>query len=200
MYKRQTLPLYTRHLSEADFGYAETLLTLVILTSILLRFGMGEAFVRIWFDDEHEARRRRLARTTTGFVLITTTVALLAGVLLAGPLSELILGVRDATLMAYGVFGIWAFTNLEMAYALLRVQERRRTYMRAAVANVLLTVALTIVLVVILDEGARGYVLGNYASSALVLVALWALALREHVGIPDLRVPLTPLLLSLIHI
>ncbi len=33
--------------------------------------------------------------------------------------------------MAYGVFGIWAFTNLEMAYALLRVQERRRTYMRA---------------------------------------------------------------------
>lgn len=189
-----TLPLYTRHLSEADFGYAETLLTLVILTSILLRFGMGEAFVRIWFDDEHEDRRRRLARTTTGFVLITTTVALIAGVLLAGPLSQLILGVRDATLMAYGVFGIWAFTNLEMAYALLRVQERRRTYMRAAVANVLLTVALTIVLVVILDEGARGYVLGNYAASALVLVALWVLALREHIGVPDIRVPLTPLL------
>ena len=55
-----TLPLYTRHLSEADFGYAETLLTLVILTSILLRFGMGEAFVRFWFDDEHPGRRRRL--------------------------------------------------------------------------------------------------------------------------------------------
>ncbi len=42
-----TLPLYTRHLTEAEFGYAETLLTLVILTSILLRFGMGEAFVRL---------------------------------------------------------------------------------------------------------------------------------------------------------
>ena len=104
------------------------------------------------------------------------------------------LGVRDATLMAYGVFGIWAFTNLEMAYALLRVQERRRTYMRAAVANVLLTVALTIVLVVIRDEGARGYVLGNYAASAVVLVALWILALREHIGIPDVRAPLAPLL------
>ena len=189
-----TLPLYTRHLTEADFGYAETLLTLVILTSILLRFGMGEAFVRLWFDDEHPARRRRLARTTTGFVLITTTVALLAGVLLAGPLSRLVLGTRDATLMAYGVFGIWAFTNLEMAYALLRVQERRRTYMRAAVANVLLTVGLTVLLVVVLDGGARGYVLGNYAASAAVLVALWVLAVREHVGIPDVRAPLAPLL------
>ena len=80
-----TLPLYTRHLTAAQFGYAETLLTLVILTSILLRFGMGEAFVRLWFDDENPERRRRLARTTTGFVVLSTTVALVAGVLLAGP-------------------------------------------------------------------------------------------------------------------
>jgi O-antigen/teichoic acid export membrane protein len=189
-----TLPLYTRHLTEAEFGYAETLLTLVILTSILLRFGMGEAFVRLWFDDENPDRRRRLARTTTGFVVVSTTVALVAGILLAGPLSRLILGTRDATLMAFGVFGIWAFTNLEMAYALLRVEERRRTYMRAAVANVVLTVALTVLLVVVLDEGARGYVIGNYAASFVVLVALWVLALREHVGIPDIRAPLAPLL------
>jgi O-antigen/teichoic acid export membrane protein len=189
-----TLPLYTRHLTQAEFGYAETLLTLVILTSILLRAGMGEAFLRMWFDDEDALRRRRLARTTTGVVLLTTTIALIAGIALAGPLSDLILGTRDATLMAYGVFGIWAFTNLEMAYALLRAQERRRTYLRAAVANVLLTVTLTIVLVVVLDEGARGYVLGNYAASAVVLVALWVLAVREHVGIPDTRTALGPLL------
>lgn len=189
-----TLPLYTRHLTPDDFGYAETLLTIVILTSILLRAGMGEAFVRHWFDDEHPQRRRRLARTTTTFVLVTTTFALVAGVLLAGPLSQLVLGTRDAALMAFGVFGIWAFTNLEIAYALLRVQERRRTYLRASAANVVLTVSLTVVLVVVLEQGARGYVLGNYAASAVVLVGLWTLALREHVGIPDVRAPLAPLL------
>ena len=38
-------------------------------------------------------------------------------------------------------------------------------------------------LVVVLDEGARGYVLGNYAASTVVLVGLWVLALREHVGL-----------------
>lgn len=188
-----TLPLYTRHLTQADFGYAETLLTLVILLSILLRFGMGEAFVRFWFDDEHEDRRRHLARTTTSFVLATTTLALLAGLLLAGPLSELALGTRDATLMAFGVFGIWAFTNLEMAYALLRVEERRRAYLAASVTNVLLTVALTVLLVVVLDTGARGYVMGNYAASAAVLLGLWAFALREHVGLPTGRLSLAPL-------
>jgi O-antigen/teichoic acid export membrane protein len=189
-----TLPLYTRSLTEAEFGYAETLLTLVILTSILLRFGMGEAFVRHWFDDDHPGRRRHLARTTTTFVLVTTTIALAAGILLAGPLSQLVLGTRDATLMAYGVLGIWTFTNLEVAYALLRVDERRATYLRASVANVVLTVSLTIVLVVVLDQGARGYVLGNYAASGIVLFGLWALALREHIGLPDVRAPLGPLL------
>jgi O-antigen/teichoic acid export membrane protein len=35
-------------------------------------------------------------------------------------------------------------------------------------------VTLTVVLVVVLDEGATGYVLGNYAASTVVLVALWA--------------------------
>ena len=189
-----TLPLYTRHLSRADFGYAETLLTLVILTSILLRFGMGEAFVRTWFDDEHPDRRRHLARTTTTFVLVSTTIALVAGVLLAGPLSRLILGTRNETLMAYGIFGIWAFTNLEIAYALLRVEERRRAYLIASSVNVILTVILTVVLVVVLDDGARGYVLGNYAASAVVLAGLWAFVVREHVGIPRVRVRFGPLL------
>jgi O-antigen/teichoic acid export membrane protein len=190
-----TLPLYTAHLTRAELGYAETLLTAIILVSILLRMGLGEAFVRFYFDDDDRARRDRLARAATGFVLATTTTASLAGLALAGPLSEALLGIRDATLMACAILGLWAFTNLEMAYALLRVDERRRTYLIASLANVLLTVALTVTLVVILDWGARGYVLGNYAASTLVLVALWALALRHRIGV-SLRGPrtLAPLL------
>ncbi len=179
-----TLPLYTRSLTTAEFGYAETLLTIVILTSILLRAGLGEAFIRHWHEAGGDDARRQLVRTTSGFVLITSTLALIVGVLLAEPLSQLLLGTADATLMAAGVFGIWAFTNLEMAYALLRVSERRRVYLIASSANVILTVALTVTLVVFLDEGARGYVLGNYVASALILIGLWFFALREQIGIP----------------
>ncbi len=168
-----TLPLYTRALSEADYGYAETLLTAIILGSIVLRVGIAEAFVRFWFDDEDAARRERLARTTVTVVLATTSLAALAGLAFAGPLSELLLAKRDATLMACGLLGLWAFTNLEVAYALLRVEERRRAFVRASLANVVLTVTLTVVLVVVLDQGARGYVLGNYAASTVVLLALW---------------------------
>lgn len=190
-----TLPLYTASLSPADFGYAETLLTFIILASILVRFGIGEAFVRLYFDDEDTARRDRLARTTTAFVFVTTTAVALAGLALAGPLSEILLGVRDATLMAFGLLGLWAFTNLEIAYALLRVDERRGAYLLASGANVLLTVTLTVSLVVVADEGARGYVLGNYAASTAVLFALW-FALRDRLGFARVtpRAALMPLM------
>jgi O-antigen/teichoic acid export membrane protein len=183
-----TLPLYTRHLTRAELGYAETLLTAIILVSILLRLGIGEALVRFWFDDADEARRARLARTVSGIVLGASTAAALLALALAEPVSRALLATSDATLVACGVLGLWAFTNLEVAYALLRVEERRRTYLAASVGNVLLTVALTVTLVVYLDGGARGYVLGNYAASTAVLLGLWAWPLRGLVGLPLPRV------------
>ncbi len=173
-----TLPLYTRALSEADYGRAETLLVTIILASIVLRLGLGEALVRFSFERDPVA----VARTVTGTVLVTTTVAAAVALLVAGPLSEALLGTRDAILLGFGVLGLWAFTNLEVAYALLRVQERRATYLRATLTNVTLTVALTVVLVVGLDTGARGYVAGNYVASALVLLGLWW-TLRDRLGL-----------------
>jgi len=190
-----TLPLYTRALTKADFGIAETLLTFIILASILLRFGLGEAFVRYYLAHEEGAERDRLARTTTAAILLTTTVAALVLILAAGPLSHLLLGFEDAGIMRIGVLGLWAFTNLEIAYALLRVDERRRTYLLASLANVVLTVALTVTLVVGLDEGARGYLAGNYVGSTVVLFGLWWI-LRDRIAfsVRGDRFPLGPLL------
>src|SRR5215210_2542826 len=110
------LPVYTRHLTTRDYGTADLLLTLVILVSILIRLGLVEAFVRFYFIDPE--RRSRVARAASGLVLLVTTAAAVVCAALAGPLSELVLGYRDATLMLITVLGLWSFTNLEMAYAL----------------------------------------------------------------------------------
>ncbi|MCW2996635.1 MAG: hypothetical protein JWN65_184 [Solirubrobacterales bacterium] len=190
-----TLPLYTRYLTPADYGYAETLLTFIIFTSILLRLGLGEAFVRFWFDDDDRERQVELARTTTGLTALVASVATLVALALAGPLSQLLFGKEDAGLMRLGIMGLWAFTNLELATALLRVQERRRAFVIATLSNVFLTVTLTVTLVVGFDAGARGYVLGNYGASTVVLLALW-FEQRELLGLRLRRptVPLAPLL------
>jgi O-antigen/teichoic acid export membrane protein len=185
-----TIPLYTRHISPAGYGAANSLLTAVILASIFLRVGVGEAFIRFYFDDEDVARRDRIARTATATVAWTTTLAALLAVLFAGSLSRLILGYHDPLLLDCAVVGLWAFTNLEMAYAQLRVDERARAYVFASGANVALTVIFTVALVVVAGEGARGLLLGNFGASAIVVLGLWW-ALRRRFSLrvrwPDLR-------------
>jgi O-antigen/teichoic acid export membrane protein len=188
-----TLPLYTHALAPSDLGVAETVLTFIILGSIVLRAGLGEALVRLWFTEADDAGRVRVARTAIGAVALVTTLAALVGLALAEPLADLLTGRHDAGIGRLAVLGLWAFTNLEAAYALLRVQERRRTYAIASLANVLLTVGLTVVLVVVLDQGAHGYLAGNYVASAVVLLVLWA-GEGRRLGVRGGRSPIGPLL------
>jgi O-antigen/teichoic acid export membrane protein len=167
------LPVYTRYIDPAGYGVVELLANGVILISIVIRLGMIEAFLRFYFSDTDSARRDALARRATGFLLVATTVAAAVLALEAGPLSRLVLGYRDPTTFRVAVLGLWSFTNLELAYGLLRVDERLRLYATASVSNVLLTVAGSVVLVVGEHDGARGLLLGNYGASTVVLLALW---------------------------
>jgi O-antigen/teichoic acid export membrane protein len=185
-----TLPLYTHHLSPDSYGAAESLLTAVILSSILLRVGVGEAFIRFYFDDEDLVRRERIARSATATVAWTTTIASLLVFAFAGPVSRLLLSYDDPLLLDCAVLGLWAFTNLEMAYAQLRVDERARVYVAASGANVLMTVAFTVTLVVVAHQGARGLLLGNFGASTLVVLGLWWVLRRRfslRVRLADLR-------------
>jgi O-antigen/teichoic acid export membrane protein len=168
-----TIPLYTRHISPAGYGAANSLLTAVILASIFLRVGVGEAFIRFYFDDEDEQRRARIARTAMATVAWTTTIASLVALVFASELSKLLLGYHDPLLIDCAIVGLWSFTNIEMAYAQLRVDERARAYVYASGANVAMTVAFTVVLVVAAGQGARGLLLGNFGASAIVVLGLW---------------------------
>jgi O-antigen/teichoic acid export membrane protein len=174
-----TLPLYTQYVGPAGYGYVETLLTAVILLSIVLRLGVGEAFIRFYYDDTDGERRDLIASAAVAFTLATTTVAALAGVIFSGTLSRGLLGVHNPVLFDLAMLGVWAFTNLEIAYALLRADERTRTYMRASVANVVMTIGLTVYLVVGRHDGARGLLAGNYAASTVVLFGLWFVERRR---------------------
>src|ERR1019366_2249952 len=118
-------------------------------------------------------RRDALARRAVGFLLIATTIAAAGLTAAAAPLSRLVLSHRDPTIFRVAVLGLWSFTNLELAYGLLRVDERLRVYATASLANVGMTIAASVVLVVGLGDGARGLLLGNYGASTVVLLALW---------------------------
>jgi O-antigen/teichoic acid export membrane protein len=167
------LPVYTRYIDPAGYGEVELLANGVIFISIIVRFGMIEAFLRFYFTDTDQGRRDALVRRAAAFTLIATTILAIVLAAAAQPLSKLVLGHDDATLFLIAVLGLWAFTNLELAYGLLRVEERVRVYAIASLTNVLMTVAGSLVLVVALGQGPRGLLLANYGASTLVLLGLW---------------------------
>jgi O-antigen/teichoic acid export membrane protein len=167
------LPVYTRYIDPAGYGEVELLANGVIFISILVRFGMIEAFLRFYFTDTDQERRNALVRRAVTFTVVVTTVAAVVLAAAAEPLSRIVLGHRDTTLFRVAVLGLWAFTNLELAYGLLRVEERVRAYAIASLINVAMTVAGSLVLVVALDQGPRGLLLANYGASTLVLLGLW---------------------------
>ncbi len=169
------LPVYTHYIAPGGYGEVELLANGVIFVSIVVRFGIIEAFLRYYYSDEDQARRDGLVRRAVAFLLLTTTLAAAVAGAAEHPLSRLVLGhVPHATeLFLIAVLGLWSFTNLELAYALLRVDERARAYATASLINVGITIAASVVLVVGLGLGARGLLLGNYGASTLVLLGLW---------------------------
>jgi len=167
------LPVYTGRIAPAGYGIVETLATFVIFVSIVIRFGMIESFLRYYYTDEDPRRRDALARRATLFLIASTTVACLILVIPAGPLARLVTSRDVPTAFRVSVLGIWAFTNLELAQALLRVDMRLRAYATAQLCNVAITVAGSVVLVVGVGDGYIGLLIANYGGSTVVLAGLW---------------------------
>lgn len=178
------LPVYTGYIASSGYGIVETLATFVIFVSIVARFGIIESFLRYYFIDEDPARRDALTRRSMLFLMATTTVTAVVLVIPAAPLSHLITSEHVPGAFRVSVLGIWSFTNLELAQAVLRVDERLRAYAVVNSINVLVTVSASVVLVVGLGKGYEGLLIANYGTSTLVLFGLWWHLRHRLIGIP----------------
>jgi O-antigen/teichoic acid export membrane protein len=177
------LPLYTRYLTPADYGAAEVLITGVIAASIVLRLGIIEALLRFYYQAGEDPDQ--VVKTAFASLLWTTTIGLAIAVPLAEPISRLLLDHSDASLVRIAIFGLWVFTMYEFLTALFRIDERAKAYFGFTVANVLVTIPVTVWLVVGEGEGARGLLWGQYGTGAVFLAGL-VIAQRHRLALlPD---------------
>jgi O-antigen/teichoic acid export membrane protein len=187
------LPLYTRYLTPEDYGAAEILFAAVVLVSIVIRFGLIEAILRFYYKDDEDPTEV-VAGTFAGLFWLSTLAALLV-LPFADPLSQALLPGDSAPesapeLVRIAIGGLWVLTMWEFMLTLFRLEERARAFFLTTILNVVAAIALTVVLVVGLDEGARGLLLGSYATGAafvLVLVALQWRRLSLRPDVPLLR-------------
>jgi O-antigen/teichoic acid export membrane protein len=177
------LPVYTRYLSPADYGLIETLIALSAILTVLLAAGVKSAFFRFYFDEKDDEGKRRVIRTSFWFTMAMGTAGLVAGLVLADPLSDLLFGTAEhANLVRASFVGLWAHVNYEQMTSLFRVEQRSVAYLIATLINLGLTVTATVLLVVVWDKGPIGVIVGNFTGTLLVYLGLLAYR-REQLGL-----------------
>jgi len=177
------LPLYTRYLDPRDYGAIETLLALSAVLAIVLRAGISSAFFRFYFDSPEPARRLVVVRTAFWFTMASATAGLALGLALAGPVSQLLFGTgAHADLVRATFVGLWAQMNYEQIAALFRVEERSVAFVCSILANLVVTVGATVALVVWLDKGAVGVIVGSFVGTLTVYAVLLGYR-REQLGL-----------------
>jgi len=164
------LPLYTRYLSLEDYGAAEVMFVAVVTASIAIRLGMIEALLRFYYKDDEDPGR--VVATSFAALFWLSTAAALVALPFAKPISEALLRESAPDLARISIGGLWVLTMVEYLLTLFRLEERARAFFLTTILNVLAAIVLTVVLVVVAEEGARGLLLGSYASGAAVVLAL----------------------------
>jgi O-antigen/teichoic acid export membrane protein len=164
------LPLYTRYLTPADYGAAEVLFAAVVAASIVIRLGVIEAVLRFYYKAGEEPGQV-IATSFAALFWLSTAAALLA-LPFAAPISEALLDRPAPDLARIAIGGLWVLTLHEYLLTLFRLEERARAFFTVTIANVLVAIGLTVVLVVGQDEGARGLLLGSYVSGGLFVLGL----------------------------
>jgi O-antigen/teichoic acid export membrane protein len=176
------LPLYLHFLPPSAYGQVEIITAATAVLAILLQLGISSAFFRFYFDAKENAAKLTVIRTSFWFTMGAATVGLVVGLAFAPQISHL-LGLGDAPwLVRAGAVGLWAQTNYQQLTALFRVEERSVAFAIASIANVLLTILLTVIFIVVLHWGAIGLIVGNFTGTLCVYFVLLAYR-HEQLGL-----------------
>lgn len=178
------LPLYTRYLTPSDYGAAEVLFAAVVAASIVIRLGVVEALLRFYYKTDENPDQT--VATSFSALFWAGTISALVLMPFAGPISDLLLGQTDTGLTRIAIGGLWVLTLSEYLLTIFRLDERARAFFNFTVASVLVTIPVTVVLVVFLDLGAEGLLLGSYGTGIVFVCALIVYHRRRLSLIPDL--------------
>jgi O-antigen/teichoic acid export membrane protein len=164
------LPLYTRYLTTGDYGAAELMFAAVVSISIVIRFGLIEALLRFYYKEDEDPDR--VVSSSFAALFWFSTAAALIALPFAGPISEAVLNESAPDLARISIAGLWVLTMMEYLLTIFRLEERARAFFVTTILNVVAAIALTVILVVGADEGARGILIGSYGSGAIFVAAL----------------------------
>lgn len=177
------LPLYTRYLTPADYGSAEVMFGAVVAASIVIRLGIIEALLRFYYKRDEDP-----AKVVSNSFAMLFWAGLVTSIIcfpFAGLISELLLGESNPDLVRIAVPGLFVLTLSEYLLTIFRLDERARAFFVVTMLSVLVTIPVTVVLVVPLELGAEGLLLGSYGTGFFVVLGLIVYNRRRLSLVPE---------------
>lgn len=167
------LRVYTKHLSEADYGVIAILLTIEALTKILFRWGVDTAFMRMYHDCADSRARQRLASTIFFFLIAVNGTLVALAVLASGWLSAHLLGTpRHGLLVALIIINTFVAGFYFIPLQVLRIAEKPVVFSALTFSRSVGTLVARLILVVGIEMGVTGVVVADTIVTAIFTLVL----------------------------
>ena len=165
-----TLPLFTLVMSAAEFGRMALAVGVSLAIIPLLTRSLETAVFRSWYvlDDDESERRRYLSTAAVAVFIFTNALALLA-VAVSWPYTS---GSDKlpTSYLALALFGsAMLISGSVIPLGVLRAQDRLRAFLRVSLTGPAVSIPLTLLAVLALDMGARGWLAASLVGAGVTL-------------------------------
>jgi O-antigen/teichoic acid export membrane protein len=170
------LPIYTRHLTPADYGIVEMLTVVTSVLALIAGTHIGMATIRFYHAASNEAEQKTVLSTATFTILLASgSVYLLFLLVMQTPAGGLIASstLGDAHLIPLML--LFSLTIIlqpieEQMFTVIRLQNRPWRFIVLSMTKLVLQLTLNISFVVVLDMKVRGVVYGSIIASGTFAV------------------------------
>jgi len=171
------VPLYTRFLTQSDFGKLGLLLTIGAVANIVIAMGLNSAIFRSYFDYDDATSRRLVVNTTLILLMLSSMITILIGMLLIPTLSRALFAeVESAVFIWLVVVKAVAISLGGVPMAIYRARRQAVKFAGITLSASLLKVVVILYLVVVEQWGLMGVIGGDVATACIVTAAmLWTI-------------------------
>lgn len=174
------LPLYTSHLSVAEYGRLEMLYSFTAIISVIFGAALAHATLRFYYERSEQSDRNKVVVTGFVTVLALGSVGSALVFLVREPAARLLLDGADyVSALELGIAILVFELTTEVGFAYLRVRELSIFYVAISFLRLLIQVGLTLYLLGALELGVVGVLQANLASVVIVWLVVMGYTLRR---------------------
>jgi len=185
------LPLYTRYLSQGDYGSLDLMIVFANLANLVVSLEIYQGLGRLYSQEKSPCRKRVYAGSAVCFTAICHAIFLLLMLVFASSLAPLVMG-RDGLQPEFRIGALYIGLNALylVVQSVLRWQFSSGRYAMVSLTYAVVTVLASVVLVIACGLGLAGFLWGMIAGAAAALaLAMWLLRadIAYRLDVPSLR-------------